>query len=166
MSKLLRYFEIGNQYFITAVTHKRQPILTDSSAIISKCLNKMLIKHRTKLIAWVILPDHFHILINPQGHVDSFMHDFKLSFGAYFRKENGMSSGRIWQARYWDHIIRNQDDLNNHIDYIHFNPVKHGLVDSPFDWKDSSIHDYSKKGYYEGGWGVKKELSFSGSFGE
>lgn len=166
MSKLLRFYEPGNQYFLTIVTHKREPILLNSFPVLWKCLNKMLDKHKIELIAWVILPDHFHVIINPLGRVESFVHDFKLSFGVGYRIENDMSSGTIWQKRYWDHIIRNQEDLNKHIDYIHFNPVKHGLVDSPLDWKESSIQEYNKDGYYQDGWGEHKRLLFDGSFGE
>jgi len=92
-----------------------------------------------------------------------FMHDFKLSFASLYRKKHNQNAGRVWQSRFWDHIIRNEKDLNNHIDYIHYNPVKHGLVKSPFEWKYSSIHEY--KEYYQTDWG-KKEFLFEGDYGE
>jgi REP-associated tyrosine transposase len=72
----------------------------------------------------------------------------------------------IWQRRFWDHIIRNQTDLNKHIDYIHYNPVKHGYVNSPFEWEYSSIHVYRDKGYYQSDWGMKEDLNIGGEFGE
>jgi len=77
-----------------------------------------------------------------------------------------LASGRVWQNRFWDHIIRNQEDLNRHIDYIHFNPVKHGFVKSPFDWSHSSIHKYHAEGFYTRGWGLIDTLKFKGEFGE
>jgi len=52
------------------------------------------------------------------------------------------------------------------MDYIHYNPVKHEYVKSPFEWKYSSIHVYKKNGYYQSDWGVKEDLNFDGEFGE
>ncbi len=66
-----------------------------------------------------------------------------MSFSKSYRNLLKCNSGHIWQHRYYDHIIRDQNDLNRHIDYIHYNPVKHGYVKSPFDLKFSSIHKYS-----------------------
>ena len=59
----------------------------------------------------------------------------------------------IWQRRFWEHVIRDETDLNNHIDYIHYNPVKHSLVKNVADWPWSSFHRYVRMGYYESGWG-------------
>jgi len=58
----------------------------------------------------------------------------------------------VWERRFWEHLIRDTKDLNRHIDYIHFNPVKHGLVDSPFLWKHSSFHKFRQR------WQVSTEL--------
>jgi len=69
-----------------------------------------------------------------------------------------------WQNRFWDHIIRNQDDINKHIDYIHYNPVKHGLTARPFSWEHSSIHEY--KDYYGADWGVEEKPEFGDEYGE
>ena len=59
----------------------------------------------------------------------------------------------IWQRRFWEHTIRDQDDLNRHIDYIHYNPLKHGLIDRVVDWPWSSFHRYVSAGNYEIDWG-------------
>ena len=75
-----------------------------------------------------------------------------------------MKSGIVWQKRYWDHIIRNQDDMNNHVDYIHYNPIKHGYVNNPFDWKLSSIHNF--KDIYQADWGKSEKIIFEGDYGE
>jgi putative transposase len=72
----------------------------------------------------------------------------------------------IWQKRFYDHIIRDQKDFNYHIDYIHYNPVKHGHVENPFDWNFSSLNGYFKEGHYAKDWGVNTELKFDGDFGE
>jgi putative transposase len=77
-----------------------------------------------------------------------------------------MYRGKVWQTRYWDHIIRNEKDMNNHINYIHYNAVKHGLVESPFKWQYSSIHMYKEEGYYTEEWGVREKIVFKDDFGE
>lgn len=92
------------------------------------------------------------------------MHDFKIRYSRYFRKTFG--PGRVWQNRFWDHIIRDQDDIKNHLNYIHFNPVKHSLVTDPFEYKQSSFAKYLKEGYYQLGWGANAKLEFEGMFGE
>ncbi len=74
--------------------------------------------------------------------------------------------GKIWQRRFWDHVIRDQNDLNKHIDYIHYNPVKHGLIKSPFEWEYSSIHNFCAEGYYSLDWGVKDKPDMDGEYGE
>jgi putative transposase len=66
----------------------------------------------------------------------------------------------ICQRRYWEHMIRDEEDMRLHVDYIHYNPVKHGLVERVVDWEWSSFHRYVRMGYYEAEWGgaVGKEL--------
>ena len=76
-----------------------------------------------------------------------------MSFGVHFRIRMNIDFGRAWQHRFCDHAIRNQDDLNNHLDYIHYNPVKHGYTLNPLDWEYYSIHGYFKDGYYSDDWG-------------
>ena len=113
------------------------------------------------------MPDHFHVLIDSKDVSPSdIMKSFKLSFGYNYRKRKGLKSGRIWQARYWDHIIRNREDLNNHIDYIHYNPVKHGMINNPFHYEHSSASKYLKDGYYSNDWGVKESFELEEEFGE
>src|SRR5205807_4594997 len=59
----------------------------------------------------------------------------------------------IWQRRYWEHVIRDDADLARHVDYIHFNPVKHGLVSRVCDWSHSSFHQYVARGALPADWG-------------
>lgn len=68
------------------------------------------------------------------------------------RKKRGEAA--IWQRRYWEHLIHDEEDYTKHFDYTHFNPVKHGYVDNPCKWQWSSFHRYVKLGYYEENWGV------------
>jgi putative transposase len=71
------------------------------------------------------------------------------------RNESRVNRGEaaIWQRRFWEHTIRDEEDLNRHRDYIHYNPVKHRLVQRVSTWPWSSFHRYVKMGYYQSGWG-------------
>jgi putative transposase len=72
----------------------------------------------------------------------------------------------IWQRRFWEHRVRDNDDLHRHLDYIHFNPVKHGLVTNPADWPYSTFHRYEKQGLYPPNWGENLTWEIGRSFGE
>ena len=167
MSVLKRYYSEGNAYFIANVTFERKPILIDCIDLFWESLNKTKLKLKFELVAWVILPDHFYLLLTPHNCTPSdILHRLKLSFGSLYRKRFELAEGRIWQSRFWDHVIRNETDLNRHIDYIHYNPVKHGLTKSPFDYRHSSIHEYHKSGCYQDDWGVIDMPDIEGEYGE
>lgn len=118
-----------------------------------------------ELVAWVILPEHIHLLLNAYNrNYAEIMHRIKLSFSTNYRKKHHLKSGRIWQLRYWDHIIRDEMDFNRHLDYIHYNPVKHGLINNPGLYPYSSIHKFAD--VYQSDWGVIEKPLFEGEFGE
>jgi putative transposase len=71
----------------------------------------------------------------------------------------------IWQPRFWEHFIRDEKDFISHVEYIHYNPVKHGLVQAPKDWVYSSFHRYVEKGLYEREWGAFTSLQFDSKIG-
>ena len=110
-------------------------------------------KMKFKILAWVVLPDHFHMIIDPvNNNLSEIIQRIKMSFASHYRKENNIKSGRIWQNRFWDHILRDQRDMNHHINYIHYNPVKHLEIINPAEWKYSSIHKYLRDGLYAPNW--------------
>ncbi|MFH1701422.1 MAG: transposase [Candidatus Zixiibacteriota bacterium] len=165
MSKLKRYSSLSKIYFITNVTYNRAPILIDSFSILWEAFTRTNQKYDFDLIAWSILPDHFHVLIDSkEANISKIMQSIKMSFGEMYRRRMSLSSGQVWQRRFWDHIIRNQEDFNRHLDYIHYNPVKHGYIDAPLTWEYSSIQKY--KSYYPPDWGVFEDLQFEDNFGE
>ena len=167
MTNIRRYFRSNETAFLTSVTYKRLPILIDNFELLRDSFKHHLFRINAELVAWVVLPDHFHMLLSSNGDdISNLMRKIKLSFSSQYRKSMQLKSGRIWQYRYWDHIIRNQNDYNRHIDYIHYNPVKHGYVSSPIDWGHSSFREFLNEGYYSEGWGVKEGLNFDGEFGE
>jgi putative transposase len=69
----------------------------------------------------------------------------------------------IWQRRFWDHLIRDQTDFHAHLDYVHFNPVKHGHVQQVADWPYSTFHRFVAQGVYPADWaGVAEHLPLEG----
>ena len=116
-----------------------------------------------RINAIVIMPDHLHcIWILPPGDAD-FSIRWNLIKGHFSRaipKGERISPSRnkrrergLWQRRFWAHLLCDQDDFNNHLDYIHWNPVKHGRVQRVVDWPHSSFHRFVEQGIYPVNWG-------------
>lgn len=158
--KTLRRFNLRNRhYFVTVVTCKRGGILVKNINLFWECWSTIL------PLAWVILPDHFHAIFKiDDKSISDLIHNFKVTYSRRYRDR--YFKGRVWQNRFWDHIIRDQNDFNSHLDYVHYNPVKHGILSDPFEYKHSSLTDYYEAGYYQSDWGVAETLDFKGDFGE
>ena len=165
-----RVFTPGASYFFTLVTHQRSPIFSDPGAIdlSRKAVCKVQAGRPFELAAEVILPDHIHLLCSlPEGDADyptrlrlikSAFTRFLLLNGLPSMAERSGSRAKkgeqaVWQRRYWEHAIRDQQDFQAHLDYIHINPVKHGLVAVARDWPHSTFHRWVELGAYEPSWG-------------
>lgn len=167
MSKLRRFYSRGQVYFITAVTYNRENILTDNfSLVCSACVHARKM-HPFQLYAWVVLPNHVHAIIEPtRSNPSIIVHTFKQKFSALYRMKSRIFLGRLWQNRFWDHIIRNRTDMMRHLDYIHYNPVKHGLAADPYEYEYSSIQTYLEKGHYRHGHEIPDAEGDGWNFGE
>ena len=166
MSKLLRYFTPGQSCFITAVTARRQPVLDQHAELLLRAVRRAARQSRFVLIAWVVLPDHLHAIIDsPDGDISRIVQRVKLSFSLQWRRRS-RRNGPIWQPRYWDHIIRSEEDLQRHVDYVHYNPVRHGLTDSPRKWRLSSFRRFLRAGVYNTDWGERQVMVGDDEFGE
>ena len=154
-----RIFIKNSLVFLTLVTQNRVPILINDIALLKKSLINTLKLYKYKVIAYVILPDHIHCIIKPKNISDysNIIKSFKYSFGKEFRNKHGRY-GKVWQNRFWEHTIRNEKDLNNHLNYIHYNPVKHNLCNSVKEWRYSSFYRFVKRGLYEIDWGSFKDI--------
>ena len=127
-------------------------------------------------IAICVLPDQLHaIWALPPDDADFsrrwslIKHDFSCGLPAHSdrsRSKLGKREKGIWQRRYWEHAIRDDTDLARHVDYIHFNPVKHGLVTRACDWPHSSFHRYVARGFLPADWGGDIAELPRGRFGE
>lgn len=166
MSNLRRLKDSRTTYFITAVTFDRKPILTDFGSIFLDSLQHISRVKSIELIAWAILPDHFHLIVNCENiSVSSYVQSVKQSFSAKYRAQTEYR-GRVWQLRFWDHIIRDEQDMRRHLDYVHYNPVKHGVSKIPFSYPLSSASLYLERGQYECDWGLVGVPEMDGEFGE
>ena len=100
-----------------------------------------------RIHAHVILPDHMHLVVCGGRGFSRFMQSMKL------RVVRRAGCGRFWQERFLDHIIRDEVDLRNHLDYLHYNPVRHGHAATPEEHPYSSFRRYQAQGWYMSGWG-------------
>lgn len=156
MPSYRRYYVPGHPVFLTIVTHRRQPWLADDASVqtLLQAMRWARDKHPFRHVAHVILPDHLHWMLVPAE--DTCFSDL---VGAIKRettwclKETG-NTGPFWQKRFYDHVIRNDDDFQRHLDYIHFNPVKHGVATRAADHQWSSFHEWVKRGVYPQDWGA------------
>ncbi|MCU7927386.1 MAG: transposase [Candidatus Thiodiazotropha sp. (ex Dulcina madagascariensis)] len=157
MTHIRRYFVHHAPIFITAVCHRRQPYLKcdEHKALLLLVMREVKGEWPFRMVGYVILDEHFHWLILSQAP-ESFpliMQSVKLRFARRFPRVEWHATGHVWQRRYWDHIIRNDNDLQRHLDYIHYNPVKHGLAKAVADYRWSSFGEYFQRGMYLAGWG-------------
>ncbi len=165
MSNYRRVIIENHYYFITIVTYERKPILIENIDLLRESFKKAIKLFPFELYVSVILPDHFHIIIKPEnvseypksiGYIKkSFTQSLdkkyingNISESRINRKEKG-----VWQRRFYEHTIRNEQDLYRHLEYIHFNPVKHGHVNSVKNWVYSSFQKFVDLGYYDINWG-------------
>ena len=167
MTNIRRYFRPNDISFLTHVTQDRAPILVDHFDLWESAVRTIRERNHFELLAWVVLPDHCHLLIDPsENDISAVMRRIKLSFSSAYRLRVGAYRKRVWQHRFWDHIIRDEDDLRRHFDYIHYNPVKHGFVTSACRWMYSSFAEWMKNAYYAEDWGVVEPPGIDGEFGE
>jgi putative transposase len=131
--------------------------------------------HPFALVAMVALPEHLHAIWRlPPGDTDFPMRWslIKAGFSRRIEKDERIGASRgtkrergIWQRRYWEHQIRDDADLARHVDYIHYNPVKHGWVTRPTDWPHSTLHGYIEREMVAPDWGSERDDE-GGEFGE
>ena len=165
----------GATYFLTLVTFDRTPFLTTPRAreIFRGAWQNVKKRHPFTTDAICLLPDHLHILITlPEDDADYSMRirEIKRLFTRRYGSTATPSAQRnqsriqkkeaaIWQRRFWEHTIRDERDYQNHFDYIHFNPVKHGLVKNVALWPWSSFHRYLRLGVYQQDWGTDYDVN-------
>lgn len=158
----------GSTYFFTVVSHRRRPILCTEPIrnALRQAIERVRCSRPFCVDAWVLLPDHLHCIWTlPDGdHRFSTRWSLIKHHVAYtcglMHADVAISQSRlkhrdacVWQRRFWEHQIRDALDMERHMNYVHYNPVRHGLVGSASEWPYSTFHRYVKAGVYSRDWG-------------
>jgi len=163
MRNVHRYYIPNAIVFITGVTNNRIPYLRegDDVNLFFETLQRVQQIHPFRLLAYVILPDHFHWLMridDESGNFSTVMQSIKRNYTLNYKSTHDITASlTLWQARFWDHIIRDERNLEKHFDYIHWNPVKHGYVKHPEDWPYSTYQHWFGLDHYVAEWGWRGE---------
>jgi len=182
MSNYRRAAAKGASYFFTLVSYQRRNIFCDQSIrfALRQAIKRVQNKSPFSIDAWVLLPNHMHCIWTlPEGDNNfsqrwsSIKRRVSIECGQQYKQQQLLTESKVkrrestlWQRRFWEHQIRNQQDFNNHLDYIHYNPVKHNYCYSPSQWQYSTIHRYIKEGYYPYNWGEQEPYFSDINFGE
>jgi putative transposase len=171
MPNYRRWMMPGETYFFTVVTFNRRRIFEDERAvaILGDAMRSVRQDAPFHTVAMVVLPEHLHCIWNlPRGDADFSMRwrRIKREFTVRYRAEIGghpdddispLRRARrergVWQRRFWEHVVRGEDELEGLCDYIHYNPVKHGHASSPLGWPWSTFGRFVAAGDYPPDWG-------------
>jgi putative transposase len=169
MPNYRRAYVPAGTYFLTITTESRIPLFADTANVtrLRRALEIVRAEQPFEVVAAVVLPDHMHFIwALPRGdagfskRVGRMKVLFTRALSATGTQRQLASPSRtahresgVWQRRFWEHVIRDEQDLERHVDYIHYNPVKHRLATCPHAWAASSFRQCSRKGWYELDWG-------------
>ena len=165
MSNYRRAWHPGGTYFFTVNLLQRHEndLLVRQITLLRSIVRAVRQRHPFHIHGWVVLPDHMHCVVEmPAGDVDFALRWrlIKMGFSKALPRTERLSRVRaargergIWQRRYWEHLIRDDSDMQAHMDYVHFNPVKHGLSVCVADWPYSTFHKMVAQGIYPPDWG-------------
>jgi putative transposase len=170
-----RAFIPGGSFFFTLVTQGRRPIFTfnETVAVLRNAFKTVRASRPFEIDAIVIMPEHLYCIWTLPPNDANFATRWRL-IKTWFTKHadpllrapidsarSHKSEQAIWQHRYWEHCLRDENDYLRHVEYIHYNPVKHGHAASPLAWPYSSFHRYVEAGTYTADWG-QNHLEFEG----
>ena len=163
-----RPFQPGGTLFFTVVTNNRRPLFHTEQAreYLREAISVVQRERPFETMAIVLLPEHLHCIWKLPERDSDFSRRWgciKSRFTKLWRSAGGAekgssvsrtkrSEGSLWQRRFWDHRIRDEEDMIHHVNYIHYNPVKHGLVRCPHAWPYSSFLRWVEQGYYRRDW--------------
>lgn len=176
MVKYRRNFQIGGTYFFTVtLKERRSRLLIEKIHLLKEAVQKVKKLHPFQIKGWVVLPEHLHMIWElPAWDADysTRWKKIKIAFSksivksGIFLSKTKHNEYNLWQRRFWEHTINDWDDYENHLNYIHYNAVKHGLAESPKDWPHSSFLYYVQKGWLDKNWGVGDMSKKNFHFGE
>jgi putative transposase len=166
--------EGGTYFFTLALADRRSDLLVKEVDALRASVSRTRALYPFTIDAWVVMPEHLHAvwtLPADDAYFSTRWTLIKRGFSARIAAGESRSASRIakgergiWQRRFWEHTIRDEADFRRHVDYVHFNPVKHGLVGNTWDWPFSSFRRAVARGDYPADWGRAGEVN--GEFGE
>jgi len=173
MSKYRRNRVPGGTYFFTVnLLDRSSRLLTENIDTFREAVRRVRARKPFHIDAWSVLPDHTHCVSTlPSGDTDysARWKAIKIAFAKTLPKTERLSAVRlrkgergIWQRRFWEHTIRDECDYAAHVDYVHINPLKHGLVQSVADWPYSTFQRYVEAGIYPSDWAGTADLPLVG----
>ncbi|GAB3478994.1 REP-associated tyrosine transposase [Marinomonas epiphytica] len=157
MPNYIRSYKNGGVYFFTvALTDRKSNLLTAQIDLLRDSVKKVKQKHPFHIIAWVVLPDHIHAIWQLPESDWNFSIRWQLIKTHFTKRVHSKHKlrGKIWQNRFWEHEIKTDLDLINHIHYVYYNPVKHGHVQQVKEWPYSSFHRDVKQGLFDENWNL------------
>jgi putative transposase len=157
-AKIRRWYVPNAIYFITAVTQDRRPLFADAAnlELLRVTMRSARQYHPFAMRAYAFLADHFHLLVfvPETTNISKLLQSIQRNFTRNYKQAHAVPEPlRLWQRGFWDHVIRDERDFANHLNYIHYNPVKHGYASRAGGYAHTSFHDYVRRGWYEPGWG-------------
>lgn len=165
----------GGTYFFTVTLRDRHAsTLTDHVDALRQAVNGVWQERPFRIKAWVVLPEHLHAVWTLPPGDDDYAGRWRLIKSRFTRalvraglglSRNGKGEYDLWQRRYWEHTIRDAGDLRRHVDYLHFNPVKHGWVTRVKEWPYSTFHRFVRQGLYPLEW-AGGDVEGEGDYGE
>jgi putative transposase len=167
-----RYRVPGGTYFFTVnLLERRTDLLVRHIDSLREAVARTRAERPFHIDGWVVLPDHVHCVLTLPPGDDDFSNRIKAikirfvrAVGPVERRSSVRVTRRergIWQRRFWEHAIRDQDDYARHMDYLHFNPVKHGYVTAVAEWPYSTFHRLAREGVYPRSWGSEGIADFA-----
>ncbi len=168
------YIDGGTYFFTVTLKNRQSNYLTTYIDLLRESFAHVKKQKPFHIIAIVVLPDHIHCIWQLPDGDNNYAGRWRAIKSRFTRSliqsgvrlhKNNRGEYRLWQPRFWEHVIRNDTDLTRHIDYIHYNPVKHGYVNSVSDWEFSSFHEFVEKGMLEPDWG-EMPIDTAHDFGE
>jgi putative transposase len=168
MPNFRRRYRPGGTYFFTQVADQRRPILTSDLGrrVLRQAIEATRNRWPFEIEAWVLLPDHLHAIWKLPPEDDDYSRrwaflkkEFTKAYLTAGGEEAPVTPGRardgrrgVWQPKFWEHTIRDQRDYERHFHYLHFNPVKHGLVEMLCEYPYSTFHRHVRAGVYQPDW--------------
>ena len=178
MADYRRWYVPGGTFFFTVVTLYRRPLFRNDDArlLLGNVMRSIRDEMACTTVACVLLPDHLHCIWTlPAGDDDystrwkRIKSDFTQEWLRRGGEESPVSSAKrargrrgVWQPRFWEHTLEDEEDLESHFDYVHYNPMKHGYVKRLAEWPWSSFHRYVAEGHYPPDWGSTEPPDLKG----